>query len=1653
MLFHYSHIPSIMGDSFDISEFINNDSDVVAGSNELNDLVENIWCEDVGNPEILNHISGVPKEHVGGVVDVVSPPIGRAEMELPRDIDGRLTTGDMLTLIRSCVDQYGPAGHHIESLNTFYSTGIKQITCDVFQIEGRIKNIREETAEDRDISDISYLVKFTDVNLPLPLTTKYKSGSLEMQTPNLSRAKNLTYSSQLLLTMQASITAVHKNGTTETKTATVRDHMSGSIPVGVRTTQCHTHGCSREMLKELEEDPNGIGGEFIIKGSEWAIDNLENLTNNTYHVYKQQHLNEVVRGTFLSKPGDAFENSYYMVLRYLNNGAITVELVMGKNEKFVIPFYILFRALGMTSDRDIVNNIVYGIDNTDPITLRMMEILDRAFNVVDSKFEKIQNTVNSVDIINYIARKITDSSNNPNVSKDDNIMKYINLNVLTTFDRKFLPHIGNRPEHRIRKLRFLGHLINKLLRVDQGVLDSTDRDSYRNKRVMSAGNSLAKAYKTALNFTVVQSIKSRINKTLRGTSFSSINIADTITGAIGSDDLRRMLEQSITTGNEKIVIKRNEITNRISSQQVYHKNDLNVKSTLNVINTPNTSASKQNERADDMRRVHSTYQGYIDVSQSADSGEKIGMTKQKACMAIISGSSSSVTLKMKLLEDPDILPIDSVLPEQITAEKLAKVLVNGDWIGCCRKSHLLTSKYRNIRRNGEIHYQTTIVWEPLVREVYFWTDVGRLLRPIMIVYNNLEEYNAWWQGRPAEERNQHILRAKSAVSAKGTVSADSADSAKGTKASQIQFNQWILLRKEHIEGLQSGELTMDNLREQRIVEYVSPEEQENTLIAYNIDILREHAHDVTHMFTHCDIDQSIMGLVTLASPLANHSSTARITMYTNHRKQSAGWFALNWPFRIDKNTTLQYYGERPLVTCFSDSITLPNGQNCIVALSCYTGQGQEDSIILNGSSVDAGIFNASCFNNEKTKLEKNEQFGNPDMQHTKGVKKGANYEFTENGFVREGTIAQKNTVLIVKSAKIQKPEDQYLYEDRSVIYTYDEPVYIEKVITPRNDEDALIAKVKTRAVRPLGIGDKLCLTPDHDVLTARGWIPIAEVTLDDRVAILDPISMQTNYEYPLETHVFDHDDTVYTVKDENVNQCVTPDHRMFVSDYPDSDWKLQKASEIYNAHDTKYYHKTVDYREISPVWFRKKLPGVSINHEFKMPFQDWLVILGAYICCGEVVGSQVRFDVGKLDVSVNRVLKLENALSAAGLRSEFTAGTASSVDTCVDTCVVNSVQLSLCLGEIPKGRLPEWSMLMNKRMSKTLLNMFMNAEGIRAYPPRFAIMRGDAAMLHDVSRLALHAGYDCSTSEISASDASLRIYHAGERVSVQPHDCTASKYTGSVHCLTVRTGIFMVRREGVNSWTGNSSRSGNKGIVAHILNRIDMPFCDDGLIPDIIVNSHSIPTRMAINQIIECVMAQLAVARGSLIDATSFRKINIENMLEELDSYGIKNGGHRNASNGFTGIRMNAPLFIGPTTYQRLQKFVIDDHYSIRRGPTTQLMHQPLDGTSKGGGLRIGEMEQWVLTAHGAMRLLDEKFYKNSDGTNIYVCRICQNRAIVNIKEGIYKCKYCDDGADIGEVPSSWVANLFFNNAATMNIDMKFGLRPYEFMRNSGANH
>jgi DNA-directed RNA polymerase II subunit RPB2 len=238
-----------------------------------------------------------------------------------------------------------------------------------------------------------------------------------------------------------------------------------------------------------------------------------------------------------------------------------------------------------------------------------------------------------------------------------------------------------------------------------------------------------------------------------------------------------------------------------------------------------------------------------------------------------------------------------------------------------------------------------------------------------------------------------------------------------------------------------------------------------------------------------------------------------------------------------------------------------------------------------------------------------------------------------------------------------------------------------------------------------------------------------------------------------------------------------------------------------------------------------------------------------------------------------------------------------------------------------------------------------------------------------------------------------------------------------------------------------------KGIAALLMNESDMPTTTLGIRPDVLFNSHGLPSRMTVGQLIESLVGNVCAIKGTHCDGTMFKDVDIETYAEELEQYGFHRYGYDRLINGMTGEFIDTVIFFGPTYYQRLQKFVADAEYSVRNAMTDAVTKQPLDGQGNSGGLRIGEMERDVLCSHGVSRFLREKFFNHSDGYTRYMCR-CGKPAIVNHAENIYKCKYCKDNADITAIPSSWTSQLFMQEMTACNVGIRALPRPFNYEMN-----
>ena len=602
------------------------------------------------------------------------------------------------TVIHAELDQKTLLGHHKKSFDEFTSTGIHQIVTQLFQAENTISNERNKTDEDNQIETIHFIAKFNDVTIDRPTMMSYTTGSTNTMTPNLARKNNRNYSGAVNFSMTITAKAyLHGSSEPITRTEEIKDFRFASMPIMVGSKLCHTFGTSRETRLALEEDPRDEGGYFIIKGTEWAVDCMESRIFNAPHVFRNiGHDKEVTRLEFISKPGDDFENSSSMMLRYLTTGHVFIKFESNLYLKLVeIPFFVLFRLLGMTTDKEIMDNIVYGYDNDgvpDVVSSHMFNILKRAFRLNDPVFGGAMFITDQAKLLDYFARQITTLHEGGILgvhSPDEKQVKYLFKNILGLFDKNLLPHIGLAPNSRHTKLRYLGHLIHKALLVEMQIEESTDRDSLINKSILPAGASFAKSFKTQFNIAIVQPIKKKLTKDFKAMPFSQVSLGQSVRSAVHGLDLERALIQAITTGNKEITMMNRQITNRLASEILHRKNQTNVISTGRVIRTPNTSASKQDARADEMRRVHPSYTGYICPSQSADTGEQVGMVKQLATSATISSAASSEMLKDIIRADSLLIPLEKCFPEYIHKLGLTKVLVNGDWIGCCQHSPIM----------------------------------------------------------------------------------------------------------------------------------------------------------------------------------------------------------------------------------------------------------------------------------------------------------------------------------------------------------------------------------------------------------------------------------------------------------------------------------------------------------------------------------------------------------------------------------------------------------------------------------------------------------------------------------------------------------------------------------------------------------------------------------------------------------------------------------------------------------------------------------------------------------------------------------------------------------------------------------------------------
>jgi len=570
-------------------------------------------------------------------------------------------------------------------------------------------------------------------------------------------------------------------------------------------------------------------------------------------------------------------------------------------------------------------------------------------------------------------------------------------------------------------------------------------------------------------------------------------------------------------------------------------------------------------------------------------------------------------------------------------------------------------------------------------------------------------------------------------------------------------------------------------------------------------------------------------------------------------KQAIAVQTLDFEDKLDTKTHSLNYAQRPLVnTWTSEDMGLddePAGQMAVVAILCHGGYNQEDSVLMNKASLDRGMFRSTSYRIFKETETTN---GSDIERFTKitddvvGKQKGNYDKLGPDGIVEVNTILGDDDVLMGKTISytaVKKEEDsgydvQKITRDRSIVLKTHEPARVDKIVNSLTKDNLKFVSVRLVSQREPEIGDKFCLSGDHDVLTLDGWIPIASVTFDHRVAYLDPATDRMNYTKPLNLYRYTHQGPMLELDGNETSFCVTYNHQLYTNQ--------GGGFELITAHDA--------------------FARPSQTNWFKIESQGW---------------------------------------SACPIRNA-----------------------------VWQKRLPRIGSLFNS---------------------------WDSSEIETAQQECQHAGFGVVVNYVEDERHwTIQRLDPSNAYATTEHIQSVT-YDGEVFCIEVPSHIFCIRRNGKVSWTGNSSRHGQKGVVGMICQPEDMPCTLDGIVPDIVMNCHAKPSRMTIGQLLESLLGKLSCMKGKIADGTPFRGVRVQDIDAACQPYDLGQMGKEIMMNGKTGELLEQRVFIGVTYYQRLKHMVQDKIHARAKGPMQILTRQPAEGRSRHGGFRMGEMERYCV--------------------------------------------------------------------------------------------
>jgi DNA-directed RNA polymerase II subunit RPB2 len=919
--------------------------------------------------------------------------------------------------------------HHIDSYDQFISQDISAII--------RASNpllVMKNDPEVRETTSFKYKTEIyiggesgTEIEIGSPTLSLQRATEVRLLFPNEARLRGLTYASTVYANVFVRITIQSAAGAepTEPMTKTFTRMPLFQIPILLHSRYCLLHGKPASFLKEAGECHEDQGGYFIINGSEKVLVTKQEQAFNTLYVTPQPADKKVAtyaNMTSLSPITRAVKMVGFYWMRATDSLHVTLPYV-----RKPVPIFVLFRALGIQTDEDILKLIYPDLNSSEARQMvpLLLPSIAESFPFLD--------TYSAIQFIKAMTKGFSEA------------------HVYDILYNQLFIHITDARGG--SRVHYLAECVRKFMRVHVGIDTKTDRDDTRNQRCLTSGFLVRMLFNNAYT-NWLKAIRLSVGRIFFENSsdlkdqkfiniFSEGNIPRIFNLEMLTESLMRGFKGKWVTGggggDEKAGVL--QAMSRLSY--------LDFMSHCRRVNLNFDTGMKLTGP----RQLHTSQYGFFCTNETPG-GSSIGISKNLSLLTLISTASNPTPIVNWMMARAWVIPCSEMRPD--LQQVAIPVFMNNGIIGYTIQPFELTKVLKLMKWTGCLPALASVGFSIRNRQIFINVDEGRPCRPLIHLGKNgkfpqgtLEAARSW---------RELVLGSFAQTADRGVSTVGFIDPLASKADGPIPLADYMIALEPH-----AG-----------VIEYVDPYEQNEALIVN----FPEH---ITDKSSHCEVHPStIVSIVTGMIPFANYNQSPRNQLSCSQSKQGVSLYATNFQNRYDGTANIMCYGESPIVRTYQYDVLgegmMPYGANVTMAIMPFNGYNRDDGIIFNADAFQRGLFrniNYRCYTTyeEKDKVTKTATIiANPSrIPQWTDIKPGVDYsKLDERGIIKNGEIVDENTVLVGRYIQDKGGK----IKDASLTPQVWTSGRVESTIVTINNLGHMMVKVRITQDRIPELGDK-----------------------------------------------------------------------------------------------------------------------------------------------------------------------------------------------------------------------------------------------------------------------------------------------------------------------------------------------------------------------------------------------------------------------------------------------------------------------------------------------------------------------------------------------------------------------------------------------------